>query len=47
MAITKIHPIKHTVGKAINYICDDNKTNDKLRSTALAVQKKQQNLNLN
>lgn len=30
MAITKIHPIKHTVGKAIRYICDCNKTNDNL-----------------
>ena len=30
MAITKIHPIKHTVGKAISYICDYNKTNDTL-----------------
>lgn len=30
MAITKIHPIKHTVGKAISYICNDNKTNDNL-----------------
>lgn len=30
MAITKIHPIKHTVSKAISYICDYNKTNDNL-----------------
>lgn len=30
MAITKIHAIKHTLGKAINYICNDRKTNDSL-----------------
>ncbi|MGM9937910.1 MAG: relaxase/mobilization nuclease domain-containing protein [Candidatus Ornithomonoglobus sp.] len=30
MAITKIHAIRHTVGKSIKYICDDAKTNDNL-----------------
>ncbi len=30
MAITKIRTIKHTVGKSIKYICDDEKTKDNL-----------------
>ncbi|MGN0661104.1 MAG: relaxase/mobilization nuclease domain-containing protein, partial [Oscillospiraceae bacterium] len=30
MAITKIHAIRHTVGKSIKYICDNAKTNDNL-----------------
>lgn len=30
MAYTKIHPIKNTVGKSIDYICDENKTDESL-----------------
>lgn len=29
MAVTKIHPIKTTLNKAIDYICNPDKTDDK------------------
>ena len=30
MAVTKIHPIKTTLNKAIDYICNPDKTDDKI-----------------
>ena len=30
MAVTKIHSIKSTLGKAIDYICDEKKTDEKV-----------------
>ena len=37
MAITKIHAIKATVSGAINYICNPDKTDDKLYVSAFAT----------
>lgn len=36
MAYTKIHAIKATVNKAIDYICDPDKTDDKLLTSSFA-----------
>ena len=33
MAVTKIHPIKTTLKKAIDYICNGDKTNDEIYVT--------------
>lgn len=30
MAVTKIHAIKSTLGKAVDYICDEQKTDEKV-----------------
>ena len=30
MAVTKIHPIKTTLKKAIDYICNENKTDNEI-----------------
>ena len=32
MAVTKIHPIKSTLNLALDYIMNENKTNEKLRA---------------
>ena len=36
MAVTKIHAIKFTVGKAIEYICNENKTDEKVLISSFA-----------
>ena len=36
MAVTKIHAIKFTVGKAIEYICNENKTDEKVLVSSFA-----------
>ena len=37
MAVTKIHPIKTTLKKAIDYICNGDKTDDEIYVTTHPV----------
>ena len=41
MAVTKIHPIKSTLKKALDYIENPDKTEDKMLVSSLAVPMKQ------
>ena len=47
MAYTKIHAIKATVDKAIDYICDPDKTDDKIFISSYSCSPKPQPLTLN
>ena len=46
MAYTKIHAIKATVDKAIDYICNPDKTDEQIYVSSLRVRQKQQRLTL-
>ncbi len=46
MAYTKIHAIKATVDKAIDYICNPDKTDEQIYVSSYALRQKQQRLTL-
>ena len=47
MAVTKIHPIKSTLKKAIDYICNGDKTDDEIYVTTTFAAEKMLVRNLN
>ena len=47
MAYTKIHAIKATVDKAIEYICNPDKTDEQIYVSSYAVRPKLRRLTLN